>query len=464
MWGIELNRCNGVSLKRQIYEALKVQMLDGRLREDDVLPSTRELSRSLNVSRGTVNEAYDMLIAEGFVVSHQGASTRVAEGLYIKTTPSSGALADVAPLPKRLTIDFQTGKPDLRLFPQFSWRQLLGRALADTSIELYNYSGPQGLVSLREELSAWLMRGRGLAVDPDDIFITAGATHALHILSMILCGDGRQMLVEDPCHDGMRRTFLNNGCAVTPIPVDSHGMQTRYLPQEGGIGALYVTPSHQFPFGGVLPATRRAALIRYAQEHDAYIIEDDYDSEFRYSGDPISPLHALDPQRVIYVGTFSKVLFPALRIGYAIIPERLRKQWILKRTYIDVQSPLLEQVVLAEFIRTRKLEGHILRMRKQYGQRRDTLLNSLREYFGDAWVAYGDAAGLHMTIDFPEMKFDEAFAENCLQRGMRITPLERHCIKKGQHISKLLIGYGHLEPSEITQGIQYLSQVMRELK
>ncbi len=463
MWGIELNRDNGIPLKRQIYEGLKSRIVDGYMTQDDVLPSTRALARFLNVSRGTVSDAYDMLIAEGFVLSHPGAPTKVMGDLIIRTTPRVEGFADISEATKTIIVDFQTGQPDLRIFPQFMWRQLLSKALVDTSIELYNYSGPQGLPALRNELSSWLMRSRGLFADPHDIFITAGATHALHILSMMFSDGGREVLIEDPCHEGMRKTLCNSGCSITPIPADSHGMQTRYLPREGTIGALYVTPSHQFPFGGVLPATRRAALVRYAQDHDAYIIEDDYDSEFRYSGEPISPLCSLDPQRVIYVGTFSKIIFPALRIGYAIIPQRLQEQWMSKRTYIDVQNPLLEQVVLAEFIRTRKLDRHLLKMKKHYGQRREALLRSLKDCFGDGWVAYGDAAGLHMTIDFPGTKFDDNLIRQLFERGIRVTPLERHCVQKGQHESKLVMGYGHLDPQEISKGVSYLSQVMRAL-
>lgn len=463
MWGITISREDGQPLKRQLYEELKNRILDGRIQANTVLPSTRELSASLGVSRSTVCEAYDMLISEGFVSSHQGSPTRVLEGLHIKKT----AVPPIRVKTKRkreIKADFRTGRPDLRQFPQFLWRQLLCRATEELPAELYGYTGPRGLRVLREELSAWLMRSRGLTADPEDIFITAGATHALHLLVDLLCTDGKKLLMEDPCNSGMLKTFLLKGCPVIPIPADGQGMQTHLLPDGRDAYAVYVTPSHQFPLGGILPAARRTALIRYARENDLYIIEDDYDSEFRYCGEPIAPLYSMDPQRVLYVGTFSKILFPALRIGYAVLPQKFHKQWSDLRTHTDVQSPPFEQAALAEFLRTRKIDKHIRKMRGLYGQRRQVLLDSVKESFGSEWAAYGDAAGLHVAVDFPGMRFDESFRKSCLQKGILITPMESHSIEKGMHPGKLVMGYGHLEPDEIKSGVKLLADAIREYK
>ncbi len=330
-------------------------------------------------------------------------------------------------------------------------------------LEAFSYTGPQGLPKLRGEIAAWLFRNRGLKISPDDIFITAGATHGLHLIADILCGDGQKILIEDPCHIGMLGTFINKGCSIVPIPVDTEGMQTDYLSKCQSTGPIYVTPSHQFPLGGILPASRRTALIRFARENDLYIIEDDYDSEFRYGGEPIAPLYTMDVQRVIYVGTFSKAVFPALRIGYVILPYQLQKRWCDLRTHTDVQNPPFEQAALAEFLRTRKFDRHVQKMRKIYGQRRQVLLKSLKEVFGSELIAYGDSAGLHVAIDFPGMRFDEAFKNYCLQYGVYITPVESHCIEKGRHQSKLLIGYGHLEPDVIRNGVVLLSDIIKEL-
>lgn len=460
MLSIELNRKSELQLWRQIYQSLKELMISGQLKAGEALPSTRELAKELDVSRNTVCEAYDLLIAEGFVISRQGAPTRVAYGLCIE--PVEPALSPkIKKAVQSISVSFRTGRPDLRQFPRFLWQQLLHKASEELPLKAFGYTRPQGLADLRAEIAAWLFRSRGLKVASDDIFITAGATHGLHLIADILCGDGQKILMEDPCHIGMLGTFINKGCSIVPIPVDAEGMQTDYLSRCGSTGAIYVTPSHQFPLGGILPASRRAALIRFARENNLYIIEDDYDSEFRYSGEPIAPLHTMDPQRVIYVGTFSKAVFPALRIGYVILPYPLQERWRDLRTHTDVQNPPFEQAALAEFLRTRKLDRHIQKMRKIYGQRRQVLLKSLEEAFGNEWIAFGDAAGLHIAIDFPGMNFDEAFRNNCLQNGLYITPVESHCIEKGQHQSMLLIGYGHLEPDVIKKGVELLSDIIK---
>jgi len=460
MLGIELKRNSELQLWRQIYQSLKDLMLSGQLRAGESLPSTRELAKELKVSRNTVCEAYDLLISESYVVSRQGAPTRVADGLCIKSTEALLSLKTESHAVRKIIVSFRTGRPDLDHFPRFLWQQFLHKASETLPLDDFGYSGPQGLPELRDEIAAWLFRSRGLKVSSENIFITAGATHGLHLIADLLCGDGKEILMEDPCHIGMLGTFVNKGCAIIPIPVDAEGMQTDYLPKSRNIGIIYVTPSHQYPLGGILPASRRAALIHFARKNDLYIIEDDYDSEFRYDGEPIAPLYSSDPQRVIYVGTFSKSVFPALRIGYVILPYQLHEQWCDLRTHTDVQNPPFEQAALAEFLRTRKFDRYVQKMRKIYGYRRQVLLESLKENFGSNWTAYGDSTGLHVAIDFPEMRFDETFFTNCLQNGLYITSVESHCIEKGLHQSKLLIGYGHLEPDEIKNGVVLLRSLL----
>ncbi len=462
MLGIELNRKSELQLWRQIYLRLKELMISGHLSAGEVLPSTRELAKDLHVSRNTVCEAYDLLIAEGYVISRQGAPTRVADNLCIEQVEGE-------PLPKKsqaappISVSFRTGRPDLSQFSRFLWQQLLHKASLELPLEAFGYTGPQGLPELRAEIAAWLFRSRGIKVLSDNIFITAGATQGLHLIAELVCGGGQKILMEDPCHVGMLGTFTNKGCTIVPIPVDVEGIQTAYLSNHKNAGAIYVTPSHQFPLGGILSASRRAALIRFARENDLYIIEDDYDSEFRYSGEPVAPLYTMDTQRVIYVGTFSKSIFPALRIGYVILPYQLQKRWSVLRTHMDVQNPPFEQAALAEFLRTRKLDKHIQKMRKIYSERRKVLLKSLEDTFGMEWIAYGDSAGLHVAIDFPGMQFDEVFKSNCLANGLYITPVESHCIEKGRHQSKLLIGYGHLEPDIIKTGVKLLYDIITSL-
>ncbi len=462
MLGIHLDRINDLPLWRQIYQHIKELIHSGQLMAGDALPSTRELARELMVSRNTVCEAYDQLISEGYIINRLGAPSRVREGLCMEPAEAGVLLKEKIFIPNPISISFQTGRPDLLQFPIFLWQQLMRRAFDLVPLEAYGYNGPEGLLDLRQEIAAWLFRSRGLKVLWSDIFITDGATHGLHLLANMLCSQGQEILIEDPCHNGMLTTFQNKGCNITHIPVDSEGIQTAFLPVSQNIGAVYVTPSHQFPLGGILSAARRTSLIRYARENNLYIIEDDYDSEFRYNKESIAPLYSMDSLHVIYVGTFSKSIFPALRIGFVILPHHLHKKWCNLRTHTDVQNPIFEQVALSEFLKSRKFDRHVKRMRKIYGQRRQVLLETLEEIFGNEWVPYGDSAGLHVVIEFPGKHFDKAFQRHCLQAGLYITPVEHHCIEKGHHHSKLLIGYGHLEPDEIRKGILLLSKCMQQ--
>lgn len=461
MLGIQLQRKSEISLARQIYQAIRDLITTGQLKAGEALPSTRELAKQLGISRNTVCESYDMLLAEGFVVSRQGAPTRVAEGSSLEKTVMPEEPRKAGHQPQMIKADFQTGRPDLRCFPWSAWNRSFRKSMEELPLEQLNYTGPEGLLSLREEVAAWLFRSRGITVDPGNLFITTGATHGLHLLACLLASEGKELLIEDPCHLGMLRVLQSKGCPIRPVPVDRQGLQTKGL-RSSGACAVYVTPSHQFPLGGILPAERRADLVRLAREKDLFIIEDDYDSEFRYVGPPISPLHTMDPQRVIYVGTFSKVLFPALRVGYVILPRELQSRWRYLRTHTDVQNPPFEQTALAEFLATRKLDRHVQKMRRIYGRRRQVLLDTLKENFGVEWYPWGDAAGLHMAIEFPGRRFDTDFYRNCLKQGLRVTPVDYHSIVKGKHLDKLLLGYGHLEPEEIREGISLLGECLRK--
>ncbi len=461
MKNIQLLRDNKLPMKRQLYQTLREQILNGSMAAGEVLPSTRELAGQLRVSRNTVSEAYDMLITEGYVISRQGAPTRVAAGLCLKRLAQPVPVPAVKqPIP--IKADFHTGRPDLDSFPYYLWRQLMSKAAEELPKEQLSYTGPNGLLSLRTEIAAWLARSKGLFVNVDDIFITTGATQAIHLIAGLLELSGKQVALEDPCNKGLMETFLTAGCDLLPIPADRKGIQTELL-KGLNAQAVYVTPSHQFPLGGILPAKRRAELIRYAREHDIFLLEDDYDSEFRYAGEPVSPLYAMDPQQVIYIGTFSKVLFPAIRIGYVLLPKKLHPRWMNLRTHLDVQNPPFEQAALSEFLKTRKFDHHIRRMRRLYGERRAVLLIALKEAFGDTWSVWGDSAGLHLAVEFEDQSFDDDFFRRCRQAGLRVASVEHHSILKGLHQNKLLLGYGHLQPSRIEEGIQLLYRIIHNL-
>lgn len=463
VWGIELRHQDEISLARQIFLALREQILEDQITEGEALPSTRELAKGLGVSRNTVCEAYDMLMAEGFIVSHQGAPTRVAEGLQL--AHRQALLNEVPPAVMKqekqpVLWDFRTGQPDLSLFPWQLWSQMMREAGGNLTARHLGYSGPKGYEPLCEEIAGWLLRSRGMKVNPEDVFITAGATQALHLLVDVLYKDRRPFALENPSHPGIHTVIADKGYPMQWLPVDEQGAETAAL--EGRIiSAVYVTPSHQFPLGGILPAGRRARLIRLALANDFYIIEDDYDSEFRYGGPPISPLYALDSSHVVYVGTFSKTLFPALRLGFAVLPKALQAKWRHCRHYLDVQNPVWEQAALAEFLRRRKLDKHVRHMRRIYGQRRNILLNAIESAFGKAVRPWGDASGLHVALQFPGLEFGKQFGQDCRQAGLRVYPLTEYCPAQSIHQDKLLMGYGHLNPVQIAEGIRVLQHYIQ---
>lgn len=463
MWGIGLQRRSGISMARQLYRALRDRMTQGGLKPGEALPSTREMARQLGISRNTACEAYAMLADEGFIHSSPGAPTRVAAGLVLEGERHPAQMEQIKPAIRSYAADFRTGRPDLRRFPFHQWRLLIGKGAEELPPEQWDYAGPEGLPALREEIAQWLMRSRGLEERPQDIFITAGSTQALHLLAGLPELKAGEIIVEDPCHTGMLGAWQAMGFAARPVPADGSGLQTGLLEgmDASNARAVYVTPSHQFPLGGILPAARRAELIRFAGKNGLFIIEDDYDSEFRYAGAPVAPLRSMDGEHVAYVGTFSKSLFPALRIGFAVLPAALQAHWAANRRVADVQNPPFGQAALAEFLRTRKFDRHVRLMRRLYGQRREALLQALEDVFGSACIPLGDAAGLHVALRFPGMRFDGEFSRQARVQGIRVTPAEFYCIKKGEHADKLIVGFGHLEPDAIRSAVVYFSDFIR---
>lgn len=459
VWGIVLQQGSEVSLARQIFAALKTSILTGQLPAGEALPSTRALAKGLGICRNNVVEAYDMLWAEGFLVRHQGAPSRVAPGLHLTPSPATAAPPPAQPAPPPILWDFKTGQPDLSLFPLAAWNKTVAEAARTLQPDVLCYSGPQGYAPLREEIAHWLLRSKSMVVDPQDIFITGGATQALYLLVTILHRQGRAFALESPSHPAVRTVLADGNYPFYPVPVDQAGADIATL-QNKAVSAVYITPSHQFPLGGILPAARRAALVRMATENDFYIIEDDYDSEFRYSGNPISPVYAMCPARVAYVGSFSKTLFPALRLGFAVLPKTLQEAWRHYRTFMDVQNPVLEQAALAAFLQQRKMDRHVQKMRRAYSEKRALLLGALQSEFGTAAQPWGDASGLHLALQLPGAHFGPRFTAACRAAGVRVTTVAQYCPVPNEHGDKLLLGYGHLAPDQITNGVAALHRVV----
>ncbi len=425
---IVVDRASSAPLHRQIYSQWRQGILDGRFRRAERVPSTRELSTVLAVSRSTVTLAYEQLIAEGYLETSRGAGTFVCHQLpeellrpnHKQTLEENDAPAprlsrygaalneDVyyAPVPAGF-IRFTQWRPDLGLFPIATWRKLVMRRLRSASTELFDYADQSsGYRPLREEIAAYVSRSRAVRCTADDVVIVNGSAQGIDLCARLLLEPGDEISIENPGYQGAHRIFAGYGARLMPAGIDENGIVTGDLSKKARL--VYVTPSHQFPTGVSMSLTRRLELIEWARLHHAVLIEDDYDSEYRYSGPPLPSLHGLATGvTVIYIGTFSKVMFPSLRIGYVIAPpglvERLRRaKWLADR-----HTPVPEQAALADFIAEGHLERHIRRMRRVYGQRRTALVESLDRCFGSRVEIRGDAAGMHLLVRFDDHNIAE---------------------------------------------------------
>lgn len=273
----------------------------------------------------------------------------------------------------------------------------------------------------------------------------------------------KTVVIEDPITYEIQTIFSSTGANLCPIPVDQNGIQTDLIPVDRKPGFVFVTPSHQFPLGSILPVQRRIQLIQFARKFDTYIVEDDYDSEFRYGGEPISSLQGLDPERVIYIGSFSKILSPALRIGYLILPTILTQQCRQLKWHFDLHTPSLDQSTLARFIHNGSLDRHIRRMRKLYLRRRKSLHSCLQESFGDHVSISGDATGLHLIAEFDNVEFNENLLRDILQHKVKIYPVEHHAIQKGYHRNKIILGYGNLTEEQIREGVYRMKRALKNV-
>lgn len=467
LW-IPVDRTAEKPLIRQVYDQIRQQILRGGLQAGVKLPSTRELAEDLHVSRNVILEAYDQLLAEGYIESRPGSGTYVAEGAYFAEEYAQRAVL-VAPTvdnhqKQRESIDFRPGLPALDHFPRKIWSQLTQRIYSQADASQFGYDSPEGRLELREALSHYLLRTRGVRCGPDQLLITSGAAQALSILAKLLISPGARVIVEDPVTNEVQSIYSRSGAEFIPIPVDEYGIQTGLLPPDERPAFVLVTPSHQFPLGSILSIQRRISLIHFARSSDCYIVEDDYDSEFRYTGTPVSSLQGLDPERVIYIGTFSKILSPALRLGYMILPSALISASRLTKRLSDLHSPTLDQLVLARFIEEGHLERHIMKMKRLYRKRRDTLIHCLRNTFGNCIHILGDATGLHIVVEFPDIDVtDNSIMQSLEQAGVRVYPVEIHTVCKGEHRHEMILGYGNMTEGEIVEGVKRIAQAIGTL-
>lgn len=462
---INLNREGKLSLSRQIYRSVKESILSGKIDGGTKLPSSRELSEELHVARNVVIEGYEQLIAEGYVYSKNGSGTYISEGVIISDLEHKVCIPQkpAAPSKPAVSVSFRTGIPDLALIPIKKWAQFYHKIALDIEPYQMDYQNTFGDHSLRIILAQYLNRVRGTNTRPENIIITNGAAQSFNLLCQLI-SQNEYALVENPLSHGLLHTLENNGVNMRPIRLDKDGMVIAALPSDPP-KLIFTTPSHQFPMGSILTASRRIELIYYANNHHAYIVEDDYDSEFRFDGNPIESMQYLAPDRVIYVGTFSKTLMPALRIGYMVLPDELCERMCEAKFVSDIHSPVLEQLTLANFIDSGAFELHIRKMKKVYQKKRNHLICCLKRTFGDRVYVFGAAAGLHFVCSFLGVKFDSNLLQKIQQSGIEISSIDKHILYSTvneEYDNMLIFGYGNTPIEKMETGIELLAEAVNK--
>ncbi|TLS52708.1 PLP-dependent aminotransferase family protein [Paenibacillus antri] len=462
---ISIDRSRKTSLKEQIISQLRASILNGERKAGEPLPSTRQLALDLQVSRNILLEAYDQLTAEGYLEGKRGRGTFVAEGALLARSETPAApIAPLVETKKPDIINFRSGVPALDLFPRRKWSQLAQQVLAYTPSRDFGYDSPEGRFELRSAIAKYVYRVRGVRCSPEQVLITSGATQAITLVAKLCARTGEPFVLEDPITNDIQTIFAAHGARLVPLPVDEAGIDPSELTRGGDCGSVYVTPSHQYPLGSILPIQRRVQLIEYARRTSNYIIEDDYDSEFRYEGDPIPSLQGLDPNVVIYLGTFSKILSPALRIGYMILPLPLIERCRQLKWFSDLHTPSLEQLILARFLEEGHLERHIRQMKKVYKRRRDAVRGLFTRTFEDDVRISGDSTGLHLIAEFVDTEFTDSIIRRLYDAGVFVQPVRIHSADGRGHGNKLIIGYGNLQEQELAEGIDRIRSVLADIR
>jgi len=455
-----VDRHSDQPLYRQIYDSCRTAILSGRMRPGERLPSTRALAAELRVSRLPVVNAFEQLLHEGYIVGKVGSGTFVNESI----PDELAQVAAAARAPRTATREQQRARPigalrvslpALDRFPLRLWSRLLAKHAKALTIEQMAYGDPAGYWPLRAAVADYLRTVRGVSCDAEQVLIVSGSQMALQVCALTLLPRGTTVCVEEPGYPGAREALCRGGARFVPVRVDDEGIDVRSMAKK--TRAVYVTPSHQYPLGVSMSVTRRLELLEWARRNGAWIIEDDYDSEFRYASRPLDALQGLDSSsRVIYLGTFSKVVFPSLRLGYVVVPRALIAEFIRQRESIDLFSPVLEQVVLADFLRAAHFARHVRRMRVIYEKRRDALVRGLREYCG--LIPHNTDAGLHVTAFLPEGVDDVALVKAAASRG--IDGIALSTCYAGPARKGLVLGFGGSSERRIVAACKGLGELV----
>ena len=456
---------------------LRRAVADGRLPVGGRLPPGRVLAEELRVSRGVVTEAYRRLIEDGQVEGRGRAGTFVV-GAPIAAGFCAPAAAAHSPAPARTDfavppgpdvfdalrasparIDLTPGVPDLAAFPRSAWLRAERQVLGSLSPSGFGYGDPRGAPPLRRAVAHWLARYRGIRVEPQEVIVVTGVAQALGLVAQVLTAEGvREIAIEDPGSLGVRQHLRSQRLRTPPIPVDAAGLRVDAL-RASGAPVVALTPAHQFPTGVVLDGQRRRELVKWAHDEGGLILEDDYDAEHRYDRPPVPAVHAMAPERIFYAGSVSKILAPALRIGWLLAPPSHRDAIVDTKRFADLGNAVLPQLVLSELMESGELERHLRTLRRRHRRRRDAMIAAIGEHLPDAHV-HGAAAGLHLMITFDAAIPDTELAAAALERGVKAQPLSWHYQQPG-NAPGLVLGYAAATASDAAEGIAIIGGILR---
>lgn len=433
---LELVQRGDGGVRAGLENAIRDAIRGARLARGDRLPPSRSLARDLGISRGTVQEAYAQLAAEGWIRGRQGSGTVVAIDAPAESRPHPQPAAAA-----RWPHDLRPGRPDATAFPRPLWLRCLKEALRGAPSESLSYVDPEGQRPLRVALAAYLGRARGLRVAPDDVLVTSGFTQGLGILARTLAATGRaRVAMENPGMPLHRRVVASAGLEVVPVPVDGDGVCVDRLEAAGGIDAVVLTPNRQHPTGATLHPERRARLLEWARARRAFVVEDDYDGEFRYDRQPLAPLQALDPDTVVYAGTTSKTLVPGVRLGWLVLPPALRSEVVAQKTLTDWHTGALDQLALTVMFSSGDYDRHVRTMRLRYRRRRDALVDAFGRRLPHLQPR-GTSAGLNVLVLLPDAETERAALEAARSRGVGIEGLGAGSYHVGGGPAGLIVGY-----------------------
>jgi GntR family transcriptional regulator / MocR family aminotransferase len=455
---VEVRKDDPLPLHQQLEQELRGAIRGGRVMPDTALPSTRVLAEQLSLSRGVVVEAYEQLVAEGYLTSLPGGATRVATRAAIAgPEPQAPAAA------REIRINFAYGRPDVTQFPRQVWLRSLRRVLVEAPSERLTYLDRRGAEELRAALAAYLNRVRGTAADAERIVICNGFAQAIDLVTQLVkARGGRRIAVEDPGDADGRVAVHRHGLETVPLPVDGGGISIEAL-RHSSADAVFLTPAHHYPTGAVMAPDRRAGLLAWADERDALILEDDYDAEYRYDREPIGAIHGLAPERVIYAGSASKTLAPGLRLGWMIVPHDHVDALGAIKDANDRGSPSLDQLAFADFLVKGEFDRHLRRMRPIYRERRDALLDAMRRYLPDV-RPIGASAGLHVLAMLPAGIHEGRVIDEAARSSVKVTGLAHTYRDPTRAPGGLIFGYGQVTASEIDEGVRLVATAVDSLR